>query len=67
MKDELMAEIVNLRRTKKQRERAAAARTAEQQRLLHGRTKAEKRLQELEKSRTDQTLRGARLEPDDAG
>jgi hypothetical protein len=62
-----MAEIVNLRRAKKQRRRAEAAQAAEQQRLLHGRTRAEKQLQKLEKSRTDQTLRGAQLEPDDAG
>jgi hypothetical protein len=62
-----MAEIVNLRRAKKQRKRAEAARAAEQQRLLHGRTRAQKLLEKLERSRTDQTLRGAQLEPDDAG
>ncbi len=59
-----MAEIVNLRRARKQRDRAEADATAQQQRLLHGRTKAEKRLETLEKIRSDQTLRGARLEPD---
>jgi hypothetical protein len=60
-----MAEIVNLRRAKKQRRRAEAAQAAEQQRLLHGRTRAERKLQEAEKSRADQTLRSARLEPDE--
>ncbi|HTN11385.1 MAG TPA: DUF4169 family protein [Acetobacteraceae bacterium] len=61
-----MAEIVNLRRSRKLRVRAEAAATAQQQRLLHGRTKAEKRLQELEKFRAEQATRNARLEPDDA-
>ena len=62
-----MAEIVNLRRAKKQRARAEAAATAQQQRLLHGRTKAKKRLEKLEKDRAEQVLRGARLESDEAG
>jgi hypothetical protein len=65
-KDEPMAEIVNLRRARKQRARAEAAATAQQQRLLHSRTKAEKRLEELDKSRAEQILRGARLETDQA-
>lgn len=59
-----MAEIVNLRRARKQQKRAEATATAEQQRRLHGRTKAEKQLEKLEKTRAEQTLRGARLDPD---
>jgi hypothetical protein len=59
-----MGEIVNLRRVKKQRSRAEAAASAQQQRTLHGRTKAEKQLETLEKTRAEQALRGARLEPD---
>lgn len=62
-----MAEIVNLRRARKQRARAAAASAAQQQRLLHGRTKAEKQLQELEKARADRALRHSQLEPDGSG
>jgi hypothetical protein len=62
-----MAEIVNLRRSRKLRVRAEAAATAQQQRLLHGRTKAKKRLEKLEKDRAEQVLRGARLESDEAG
>jgi hypothetical protein len=62
-----MAEIVNLRRAKKRRQRAEAAHAAEQQRLLHGRTRAEKQLQKLEKSQADRAARGTRLEPDDIG
>jgi len=37
-----MVEIVNLRRTKKLRERADAATTAKQNRIRHGRSKLEK-------------------------
>lgn len=59
-----MAEIVNLRRAKKQRQRAEANATAQQQRLLHGRTKAEKQLENMEKTRAERALRGTRLEPD---
>lgn len=62
-----MAEIVNLRRARKQRERREAAAKAEQSRLLHGRTRAEKQLIRLEKARVEAALRGARLEPDDPG
>jgi hypothetical protein len=60
-----MAEIVNLRRAKKQRARAEAAAAAQQQRLLHGRTKAEKKLEKLEKIRAEQALRGAHLGSDE--
>ena len=37
-----MTEIVNLRRVKKQRERDDAAASAKQNRVRHGRTKAER-------------------------
>ena len=37
-----MGEIVNLRRMKKRREQAGAAAAAKQNRIRHGRTKAEK-------------------------
>ncbi len=37
-----MGEIVNLRQVKKRQEREAAAATAQQNRVRHGRTKAEK-------------------------
>lgn len=59
-----MAEIVNLRRARKQRARAEATAEAQQRRLLHGRTKAEKLLEMLEKDRADRELTGARLMPD---
>ena len=59
-----MGEIVNLRTAKKQRARAEAAAAAQRNRLLHGRTKTEKRLEKLEKDRAERQARGTRLEPD---
>ena len=58
-----MAEIVNLRRVKKQR--AAAEREAEAQRnrVLHGRTKGEKARDKLESERAARGADGALLEP----
>ena len=37
-----MPDVINLRQARKRRERAKKERTAEQNRLLHGRTKTEK-------------------------
>lgn len=60
-----MAEIVNLRRARKQRERAAAEQQAEQNRISFGRSKAERRLAEAERDKADRTLDGHRLaDPD---
>jgi hypothetical protein len=60
-----MAEIVNLRRVKKQR--AAAEREAEAQRnrVLHGRTKGEKARDRLSAERAAREADGARLEPEE--
>ena len=60
-----MAEIVNLRRAKKQRARGETAAIAQQQQLLHGRTKAEKHLEKLEKLHAGRVVCGAHLEPDE--
>ncbi len=43
-----MAEIVNLRRARKAKGRAEAAKDAEANRIAHGRTKAEKQLAKAE-------------------
>lgn len=45
-----MAEIVNLRQARKQKSRAAKDVQAEQNRILFGRTKAEKQQQAAEKA-----------------
>ncbi len=59
-----MAEIVNLRRVKKQRARAAAAADAAANRDKHGQTAAAKRTTERETAARDKLLDQARLGPD---
>ncbi len=58
-----MAEIVNLRRVKKQRAAAEQAAEAQRNRVLHGRTKGEKLRDRLEAERAARGADGARLEP----
>lgn len=61
-----MAEIINLRRARKQRDRAAADKQAEQNRISFGRSKAERSLTEAERDKAARTLEGHRLPtPDD--
>ena len=57
-----MAEIVNLRRVKKQRARDAAGQTAVAARLRHGRTKAEREADARANKTQDAALDGARLD-----
>ncbi|GBQ71678.1 hypothetical protein AA103196_2844 [Ameyamaea chiangmaiensis NBRC 103196] len=57
-----MGEIVNLRRVRKQRARADAAREAEQARLSHGRGKAERRQARAIIEAQARVLDGARVE-----
>lgn len=59
-----MAEIVNLRREKKRRDRAAEADAARENRIRHGRTGAEKERDRLEAERREREGQGARLERD---
>jgi len=51
-----MADIINLRTARKQKARADKAAQAEQNRILFGRTKAEKRSQETEKARAEKHI-----------
>jgi hypothetical protein len=55
------AEIVNLRRARKQRARQDAEKTAEQNRISFGRSKAERTLTEAERDKAARTLDGHRL------
>jgi hypothetical protein len=55
-----MGEIVNLQRFKKQRERAAAAVLAAENRERHGRTVAEKRAERLAEERRKALIDGAK-------
>jgi len=58
-----MAEIVNLRRVKKQRAREAAAQDAAENRVRHGRTGAEKAADRLEQARARRAHEGNRHDP----
>lgn len=61
-----MAEIINLRRARKQRARQDADQQAQQNRITFGRTKAERQLTEAERDKAARTLDGHRLaSPDD--
>ncbi|KRE00312.1 hypothetical protein ASE63_09580 [Bosea sp. Root381] len=57
----MTAEIVNLRRARKQRARRDAEKTAEQNRISFGRSKAERTLTEAERDKAARTLEGHRL------
>ena len=59
-----MAEIVNLRLARKQRDRAAAAREAEGRRALHGESKASRKARQAEADRAARTIDQHRREPD---
>jgi hypothetical protein len=54
------AEVVNLRRARKNRARADAATTAAANRAAHRRTQAEKQADAADTARRDQILDGAR-------
>lgn len=57
-----MAEIVNLRRARKARDRAEAEARASQNRITFGRTKAEREQTEAEKALQASRLEGHRLD-----
>lgn len=56
-----MAEIINLRRARKQRARSEKEKVAADNRLKHGRPKAERRVTEMERVRAERDLSGKRL------
>ena len=60
-----MTEIVNLRRARKQRARAAATAEAAANRALHGRTGADKAAQRLERARAESHLDAHRQDKPD--
>ena len=57
-----MAEIINLRNARKHKARAEKAAQAEQNRILFGRTKAEKLKQAAEKAAADKHIDGHKRE-----
>ncbi len=60
-----MAEIINLRQARKQKARAEAEKTAEQNRIAFGRTKAERKLTEAERDKAARHIDGHKLDRDD--
>ena len=62
-----MAEIVNLRRVKKQRATATRDAEAQQNRVLHGRTKGQKQRDQLERQQEAARASNARLDPPTGG
>jgi hypothetical protein len=57
-----MAEIVNLRRARKAREKAEKEKTADANRVLHGTPKALRKLSDARKDKAEQRLAGHKLE-----
>jgi hypothetical protein len=60
-----MADILSLSAARKAKARAAAQKQAEQNRILHGRTKAEKLKDKAEKALADKRIQAHRLTPDE--
>jgi hypothetical protein len=57
-----MGEIVNLRRVRKARERRAGEELAQENRVRHGLSKAERKLTEATRAQADKNLDGHRLD-----
>ena len=62
-----MGEVVNLRRARKRRDRAHAAKEADGNRIAFGRAKSERALSEAERALAERRLEGHRLGDDIAG
>ena len=60
-----MSEIVNLRTERKRAKRAMAEHAAAANRLLHGRSKSARELDQARAAKTKSDLDGARLEMDE--
>lgn len=58
-----VAKVINLNKFRKQKAKAERVKRAAQNRRLHGRTKAERARDELQKQQLDRRVDGARLEP----
>lgn len=60
----MSAEIVNLRQFRKQQARSEKEKQAEQNRISHGRTKAEKQLTRVLNEKAEKALDQGRIEDD---
>jgi hypothetical protein len=61
-----MGEIVNLRKVRKQAKKREDAERAAANRIIHGRSKAERTLQEARTAKIQRRLEGHRLDTGDA-
>ena len=61
----MMAEIFNLRRARKAKERTDKEKAAQANRVVHGTPKRLRKLSETEKDKAEQSLSGHRLENKD--
>ncbi len=61
----MSAEIVNLRRARKARARADKEDRAAENRRRHGRSKAEKQAESIERERAERRIESHRREPDE--
>jgi hypothetical protein len=59
-----MAELINLRRARKAKDKSEKEKTAEANRVLHGTPKTLRNLQKARKNKADQSLTGHKLEKD---
>lgn len=59
-----MAEIINLRQARKRKKRADKTAEAAENRVRHGRTKAESRGQAEDRAKSEKTLDGKKLDSD---
>ena len=59
-----MAEIINLNKARKAKARAEAKSTAAANRAANGRSRADRKVSEIEKRRVDRLLDGAKREDD---
>lgn len=61
-----MGEIISLRKVRKEMRKREAAERAVANRIVHGRTKAERTLEKTRTAKIDRHLDGHRIEPGDA-
>jgi hypothetical protein len=61
-----MSDVVNLNRFRKRKRREAEQHEAERNRVVHGRSKADKQALRLERERAERSLAGHEREGDDA-
>lgn len=60
-----MSSVLNLNRFRKRKQRDDEREQADRNRVVHGRSKAEKQLGKLERERANQVLEGHRISPAD--